>query len=189
MKKIILSLFCIALLSVAIIPVLAEESTTPDSNRGQSNREREARIAEMRREKDSTKTGELENQRNKNIERVRVSIKARAEAYNNIIKRSEILLDKLQQRINAAKAAGKDIKSAEIAMTEARANLKDANTKMDEVRSLVGTSMNKQEFKDVQQKLQSIHKDLNMIKQNAARIIRVIVMREYYSSTPSAIKK
>lgn len=186
MKKIIISLFSIGILSLFILPVLAVESTTSDSNRVQNVKEKIEKTLGRKPEKVSTKVAELENQKIKNIERVRVSVKARGEAYSKLIIRSEILLDKLQIRINAAKVVGKDTKNAESAMTDARAKLADAKIKMDEVKNLAGTAMDKQSFKDVQKKLQFIHKDLNIVRQDASKIIRSL--KEFNSSTSSAKK-
>lgn len=171
MKKIIVTLFFICIFSLILSPVLAEQEKAQTG-------------VEKKSENVSTKAANLEDQRTQNITRVRASVNARWNAYNKLIKSSGQLLDKLQIRIDKAKAAGQNTTNAEAAMTDARTKLADAKLKMDGLKSLVGVAMDKNSFKDVQKKFQDVHKDLNMVRQDAAKIISNL--KSFNSSTKSA---
>lgn len=165
MKKLLISTFFICFLIIFIAPVLAEQSTTSS------------------KERNSTKAAELENQRIKNTERIRVSVRARWEAYNRLLIHTTTLLDKIQIRIDNAKLAGKDTKSMEIIMADARIRLADAKTKMDEIKSLKETALDKKTFLEVQSRLQAVHKDLNAVRLDVAKIIRTL---KFFNSSKSA---
>lgn len=174
MKKIILSLFSIAILSLFILPVLAKESTTPGSNRSENAKDKVENMLERKSEKEGSKAGEIEDQKKQNINRIRNSINARWNAYDKLSSRSGQLLDKLQIRIDKAKAAGQNTSDADAAMTDARAKLADARAKLNVLKGLVGTAMDKNSFKDAQKKFQAVHKDLNIVRQDAAKIIKTL---------------
>lgn len=172
MKKILISTFFICFLIIFIAPVFAEQPAT-----------RPAEFKNKETERLSTKAAELENLRIKNTERVRVSVRARWEAYNKLLKLTTTLLDKIQIRIDHAKASGQDTKAMEVIMADAKANLADAKTKMEEIKSLKETAMDKKTFLDVQKRLQAVHKDLNAIRLDVAKITRTL--KSFNSLKPS----
>lgn len=175
MKKIILSLFFILVFSVILSPVLAHEDENEGSRSGgvlSNIKAKVQTILERRSNDDSSKAANLDSKKAENIARVRNSLKARWDAYDKLVVRSGLLLDKLQIRIDKAKAAGKDTKDMDKQMTDARAKLADARTKLDGLKSLIGTNLDKNGFKDAQKTLQAVHKDLNAVRLDAAKIIK-----------------
>ncbi|MFA5933103.1 MAG: hypothetical protein WCV81_02435 [Microgenomates group bacterium] len=179
MKKIISTLLVIFVFSLALSPILAKEKEDSDKVLG---KERASIAQENRGNKPeivSTKSGEED----KKI-KVRTAVTSRWTAYDKLIIRAGQLLDKIQIRINRAKAAGADTKSSEALMTDARAKLTDAKSKMDALKSLVGTGLDKNSFKNAQMNLQTVHKDLNIVRQDVAKIISNL--KSYNASTKSA---
>lgn len=182
MKKIIITLFLISVFSFSLSPVLAEQNIEKPNIQAIEKKVQTA--FERKSENSSSKAANSENQRTQNLTRVRNALTARWNAYDRLVKLSGQLLDKLQIRINQAKAAGKNTTNAEAAMTDARAKLADAVAKMDAIKPLLGTTMDKNSFMNIQKSLQAIHKDLNMVRLDAAKIISNL--KSFNSSTKSA---
>lgn len=170
MKKIVTTLLFVFIFSLVLSPVLAEEKKTTEAIT--NIREKVQTALEREKEKNSTKPANLENQKSQNVIRVRAAIGARWNAYDKLVRLSGQLLDKLQIRIGMAKASGQNTTESENAMVDARAKLADAKTQLDGLKSLVGTATNKNTFMDAQKKFQAIHKDLNIVRQDASKIIR-----------------
>lgn len=187
-----LTLFLIAL-SVASLAVvataLAEESTTP----GKIKRPLLPVRAEMKTlEKVENRVNalkeKLESKRENLLEKVRNSVVVRIDVYQKLIGRSEDLINKLQSRVDTAKTAGKDVKDAEVVLADAKLKLADAKTKLSEIEALKikvaevknssasaqVISLDKQNFKEIQTKFQIIHKDLNAIRLDVAKVIRIL---------------
>lgn len=181
MKKTIAFLIFIFMFSLVLTPVFAEENENSAITNIREKVKAQAGLGE--RENDSTTSA---NKKAQAAIKLRVAVSARWDAYNKLITRSGQLLDKLQTRINTAKAAGVDTKNSEALMADARAKLADATTQMNGIKNLSTTAINKNTFKEVQKKLQAIHKDLNIVKQDAAKIISNL--KSYNASTRSAEK-
>ncbi|MDD2823082.1 MAG: hypothetical protein PHQ59_03285 [Candidatus Daviesbacteria bacterium] len=197
MKKISLGLILVLMLVFTLSPVLAKEKENEDNDR-ENAREKVQEIKEKvqnflggKPEKVGTKSASsaasLNSKKEENKKRVRNSITARVNAYTKLASRSGQLLDKLQVRIDRAKDAGKDTTDSVNAMRDARAKLADAQSKLTSLKALVGTDLDKNGFREAQKTLQAVHKDLNIVKQDASKIIRNLKsFNSNKSSTKSA---
>jgi hypothetical protein len=181
MKKIIVTLLFIFMFIALLSPALAIEREDDDDDsrdKLKNIKEKVQNILETRKpDKISSKTGNLNNstasaKKEEDKKRIRNSITVRWNAYSKLLTRSGQLLDKLQIRIDKAKTAGKDTTEVVNAMTDARAKLADAKSKMETLKGLLGTDLDKNGFKEAQKNLQAVHKDLNIVKQDASKIIR-----------------
>lgn len=167
MKKfLIITTFIFAFIFV-LSPVLAEEK----ENQRQEGSEVKAVSVESIREAIKPGATNAATVRQNALIKVRNALTSRWNAYNKLVTVAGNLLDKLQIRIDKAKAAGKDVTAATAAMADARIKLADAKSKMDSLKGLLGTNLDKNGFKNAQQTLQAVHKDLNAIRLDAAKII------------------
>lgn len=149
-----------------------------------ARQEKKAEILETRKEKKAEVKEKIEEKREDKQERVRKAVTARWNVFSKLTEKAEALLTKLQERIDTAKSAGKDVKDAETVMTDARAKLTDAKIKASEIEEVKGTAMNREVFKEIQLKFQAIHKDLNALRQDASKIIRTL--KSFNSENPKA---
>lgn len=113
-----------------------------------------------------------QDKREESLAKVRNSVVSRIDAYQRLIKMEEELLNKIQSRIDKAQAGGKDMVEVQFYMKDARARLADAQGKLSEIGAARGDALTKAEFKEIQLKFQIIHKNLNLIRLDAAKIIR-----------------
>lgn len=114
------------------------------------------------------------NVREKVLERVRQATKARWGVLNRMTNRTEALLNKLQERIDKAKIAGKDVTEAENLMADARSKLNEARMILVEFQGKETTAVDKTAFQTIQGKFQAVHKNLNVVRQDGAKIIRIL---------------
>lgn len=121
------------------------------------------------------------------INKVRNSLIVRFEVYSKLVSRSGNLLDKLQERIDRARASGKNVADAEVAMKDARSKLADATSILNDIKAKKDTAIDKTTFKSLRDKLQAVHKDLNVIHKDAGKIISVL--KAFNSASPSATRK
>lgn len=186
MKKTLVALFLLSVFAFSFSPVLAEENTTgSNSPLNTENIKEKVRVAlERKPESTGTKSANADERKAQGLTKVRAAIVARWNAYDRLVNVAGQLLDKLQIRINNAKAAGKNTAMAEAAMTDARAKLADARAKLDGIKASSGTTTDKNTFLNLQKSLQAVHKDLNIVKQDAAKIISTL--RSFNASTKSA---
>lgn len=193
MKK--LSLLLFLLFAVLVFPnyVQAVRNTTATSSGTNNiiknaekieNIDKRIQVAEELKEK---KISTLEAKKNQITERLRQAVISRYENISRLITKSEELLNKLQERINLAKQAGKNTAEAEKWMNDARLKLNSAKTKLSAIEGKKGNPVNKVDFRNLQLAYQSIHKDLNTVRIDAAKIISNL--KAFNSASTSAVKK
>lgn len=112
--------------------------------------------------------------REKRVARVRQAVKARWNVLSRATQRAEILLNKLQVRVNEAKTAGKDVTIAEQAMVDAQAKLADAKSRLAGLKDKENTAVDKAGFQSVQSQFQAIRQDLKAVSRNGAKIISTL---------------
>ncbi len=108
------------------------------------------------------------------MEKVKNSIISIFDSYSKLTFRAGELLDKLQTRIDKAKAAGNNVTSAETAMKDAKARLADANNILSNLKAKKDTAVDKTTFQSLRKQLQTVHKDLNAVRLDGAKIISVL---------------
>ncbi len=117
------------------------------------------------------------------LARIRKSIEARWNNHQKAITRAEVLLTKLQTRIDSAKSAGKDVTEMTNLMTDAKTKLADAKTKLGNISSKKGTAVDKAGYFAIAQDFLAINQDLRIISHDAAKIISSL---KGYNRSPEA---
>lgn len=181
MKKniflILLTVFAFALFAQTIT-VFAEDSSNSSAANSKSvqaqllekiKNEKE-RIASKVADKKETK----EQEREKKVVKVRVSIANRVRNHERLINQTENLLSKLQVRIDKAKAAGKDTTEMEKLMADAKLKLADAKQKLSEIDTHKTVTTDKAGFEALQKKFKVVWDDLKAVKEDASKIIRTL---------------
>jgi len=175
-KRFIIS--CLFLCTLFFIPgssALAQQSLS-NSGALKSTQQIQQRVSEK------VATGQARI-RQKIVERVRNVVGVRFNVFERALNRCEILLDKLQIRIDKAGAGDKDTAEAVSLMDDARSKLDDAKAKLADIQGKKGEVVDKVEFQDIKDKLQAVHKDLNIIRQDGSKIIRIL--KSFNSATSS----
>ena len=181
MKKSLLTIvFCFAVIIMFSKDVFAEASTPSGRFSGIKERVQE-QLKEIRDLKKGDRTETKEQTQN----RIRQSLTARFNNHKKAITRAEILLDKLQLRMDKAKAAGQDTTQMEALMVDARSKLTDAKTKLADIEAKKGTAVDKAGFQAIMEELKAINKDLQGIKEDASKIIKIL---KSYNSSPESTK-
>ncbi len=172
------------------VPVLAENSAT-NSTKPRELKNVKAENIELKNGKVEetleVKIEKLEPKRKQNVIKVRNSVVVRYGVYEKLIERSGNLLTKLQERIDKAQKAGFNTKVVDGYMTDAKAKLEDAKTNLESIKSLKNSAIDKKTFQDIQKKFIVIHKDLNTVRQDGAKIISEL--KKYNSENPKLTPK
>lgn len=183
MKKFLLSLFLVFFLTIVMFwgvqPVSAEQSSPSGTSVKNLKEKIENRIENIKQKEDRLK----EERKGK----VRQAAQIRWQVFNRVIQKSENLLDKLQIRIDRAKAAGKDVTAANTAMTDARAKLADAKTILEGIKDMTEKPVDKTAFTTIRSKFKAILEDLHVVRKDAAKIINSL--KSFNSATSSAVNK
>ncbi|MDO8570250.1 MAG: hypothetical protein Q7R97_01540 [Candidatus Daviesbacteria bacterium] len=175
--KIITSLTLVLLFVVLSVPVLAENSATNSTKAKELKNIKVEKVEKIElrngkvEETIENKIEKLEPKRKQNVIKVRNSVEVRYKVYEKIIERSGNLLTKLQEKIDRAQKAGINTKVIDGYMTDAKAKLADAQTNLNSIKDLKDSAIDKTTFLDIQKKFQLIHKDLNAIRLDGAKVI------------------
>lgn len=188
MRKLILSLSLLLLFTLVAGPILAEENATTSTrplplkikDRLENKLENRTTKVEIRLEE---RLKQLDKVRRQAVERVRKALLAHWNVLNKAVERVDKLLGKLQLRIDKAKVAGKDTSEAEKLMAEAKEKLAQAKENLAEIKELKENSVTKDEFTTIRGQIKEIWQDLQVVKQNAAKIIRIL--KGFNSATSS----
>lgn len=122
-------------------------------------------------------------EKDKKVERVRNAAVVRWEVLNKLVGKSEELLEKLQMRIDRAKKDGKDVTAIENNMADAKLKLNDAKKILSDVSGEKDQAIDKTAFQNIQKQFQTAKKDLNIVHQDAAKIIKGL--KSFNAATPS----
>lgn len=180
---------------VAAPVVLAEQATTSGVKRflpGMVREKLENRQekVETRKEVVAEKRAAIAEKKEDAVERVRKSVVARWNVFSKAVTRTENLLEKLQVRIDKAKAAGKDVSAMDAAMSDAKDKLADAESKLASIKDKRETAMSRESFREVHDLFKGIREDLIAIHKDASIIIRNLKsFNSANSASPSAKKK
>lgn len=186
-------LFFVGLVLIPDGTVSAEEASKTGIRPAAAIRQKIENIKEKILEKKEDREASVSAKKEQAALRVRQAAIVRWEVLNRAINRSELLLGKLQVRIDKAKSAGKDVTAAEAAMTDAKTKLADAKSRLEALKTKKDTAIDKTTFKQIQNEFRIIQKDLNAIRNDAAKIIRELKafnaeVREDKKSTTSAVR-
>lgn len=200
MKKVIFSLLFVFVFALVASPILAEESATrstrslpinPASIKEkiekklniQGKDENKPVVQDGKLEKLEERLKKLDEAKKKVVERVRYALVAHWNVLSKAIERSESLLGKLQERINKAEAAGKDVTEAKKLMAEANERLTHAKVSLAKMNELKNNSITKDEFITLRDQMKGIKEDLQVIRKDAAKIISIL--KGFNSATSS----
>lgn len=183
--KLITGLATISLFVILSVPVLAENTATT-STKAQNLKELELRSGKVQ-ETVETRIEKLEPNKKLIVRRIRNSIIVRYGVYEKLIERSGNLLTKLQERIDKAQKAGFNTRVVDGYMTDAKDKLADAQANLNSIKALKDTAIDKTTFQSIQKKFIIIHKDLNAVRQDGAKIIAEL--KKYNSDTPKLTPK
>lgn len=187
--KLITGLTIILLFIILSVPVLAENNSPSSAKNllrvekvdGSELKNKEAK------ETIEAKIEKLEPRRKLSVMKVRNSVMVRNGVYEKLIERSGNLLTKLQERIDRAQKAGLNTKVVDGYMTDAKAKLEDAKLTLESIKTLRDSAIDKKTFQDIQKKFIIIHKDLNAIRLDGAKVISEL--KKYNASvTPKPTK-
>lgn len=181
--KIVISLIIISFFIVLSVPVLAENSAT------NSTKDKNTQSVGVEKADDSVKTKieKLEPKRKEAVKKVRNSVTVRYGVYEKLIEKSGNLLTKLQERIDKAQKAGLNTKVVDGYMIDAKTKLEEAKLTLDSIKTLQGTALDKTSFQNIQKKFIIIHKDLNTVRQDGAKVISEL--KKFNSVTPKLTPK
>lgn len=185
MKKVALATVLISVFAMAS-SAFAVESLTASSDQATSGAIKNERL-EVKSRSEAVKNTALERRESKREEvvlRVRNSVGVHVKVLDRAIGLAAKILDKLQLRIDRAKEAGKDVTSITALMTDARSKLADATTRLGTITTKKDQAVDKATFRSMELELKTIRKDIQVVKQDASKIIRQL--KEFNSSTSSA---
>lgn len=188
--KLITGLTVVLFFVVLSVPVLAENTATT-SNKLKVIKVEKIKDVELKngeiKETTETKIEKLEPNKKDAVKKVRNSVAVRLGVYEKLIERSGNLLTKLQEKIDVAQKAGMKTNVVDGYMTDAKAKLEDAKLTLESIKTLQGTAIDKKTFQDIQKKFIIIHKDLNTVKQDGAKVISEL--KRYNAFTPKVTPK
>ena len=198
--KLITGLGIILFFVILSVPVLAENTATSSAAttvRPQNIKDiREVKVEKIKkaelengevREAMETKIERLESKRKESVVKVRNSIAIRYGVYEKLIERSGNLLTKLQEKVDVAQKAGLNTKVVDGYMTDAKTKLEGAKLTLDSIKTLQGTAIDKKAFQNIQKKFIIIHKDLNTVKLDGAKV--VAELKRFNAVTPKPTKE
>ncbi|KKS13935.1 MAG: hypothetical protein UU67_C0012G0009 [Candidatus Daviesbacteria bacterium GW2011_GWB1_41_5] len=171
MKVLAFILMAAGILLVAPVLTLAEDTSPSATKRIENLKQKVEDVRENIKARVEEPKLTREQIREEKTIKVRKSIIAIFESYSRLTMKAGQLLDKLQARIDRAKAAGENTTAAETAMKDARVKLADATKILDDIKGKKDTAVDKPTFLQIRKKLQTVHKDLNAIRLDAAKII------------------
>ncbi|MDO8638001.1 MAG: hypothetical protein Q7R43_00365 [Candidatus Daviesbacteria bacterium] len=180
--KFITTLTIVLLFIFLSVPVLAEKSATSSVTKNQ-----ELKKPEKIEDNIETKINKLEPKKKDSVLRLRNTVTVRYGVYEKLIEKSGNLLTKLQEKIDVAQKAGFNTKVADGYMTDAKAKLDDAKLTLDSIKTLQGTAIDKATFQSIQKKFIIIHKDLNAVRQDGAKVISEL--KRFNAVTPKVTPK
>lgn len=172
--KLITGLTVLLFFVVSSVPVLAENSATSSTKVKELINTRAEKIGEKNEKAEENieiKINKLELKRKEAVLKVRNSVAVRYGVYEKLTEKTGNLLTKLQEKIDVAQKAGLNTKVADGYMTDAKAKLEDAKLNLEGIKSIQGDAIDKKTFQDIQKKFIIIHKDLNTVKQDGAKVI------------------
>lgn len=168
-------LVCLIVCLIVVTPpklALAETASPSGVNTIKNGlQERLGNIKERVQEKLSQRKEKIAEQI---LQRIRKSVEVRYNVFTRAVNHTEILLSRIQIRIDKAQQAGKDITELNSLMADAKAKLADAKTKLDEIKALKGTAVDKEGFLTIQVKFKEIRQDIHIARQDAAKMIRIL---------------
>lgn len=184
--KLITILGIILFFIVLSVPVLAENNVS--SSAGNLKRVEKTELGNGKvKEAIEAKIEKLEPKRRLSVMKVRNSVMVRYGVYEKLIERSGNLLTKLQERIDRAQKAGLNTRVVDGYMSDAKLKLEDAKATLESIKALQGEALDKKTFLDIQKKFIIIHKDLNAIRLDGAKIISEL--KKYNAEKPKLTPK
>lgn len=154
---------------------------------------RDANLEQRKEEaakRNEIKTETREQIKEKVAARVRKAVIIRYEVISKLVGRVEGLLNKLQVKVEEAKADGKDMQAAEDALGRARGKIDSAKVKLADIDSKKDTALERVEFNQIQRIYQGIHQDLKEVHQEVGKVIRVLKnLNSLNSATTSAVQE
>lgn len=166
--------------------VSAEEAAQPGIRPLPVIKEKLQNIKERVLERKETREASISAKKEQTVARVRQVVIARWQVHNRAVILAENLLNKLQERIYNAKAAGKDTAEMESLMADARTKVADAKNKLEDIKGKKDTAVDKETFREIQNSFQEIRRDLQAVRFDAAQIIRLL--KGFNSSTSEGTK-
>lgn len=121
------------------------------------------------------------------LDKVRNSAQTHSSVLKKAVVRVEVILNKLQERIGKMSAAGKNTSQVDSLMTDARAKLNDAKTKITEIEKVKDSARTKADFQAIQAKFKLALQNLQLAKKDASQIISLL--KSFNAATPSATTK
>lgn len=175
--KIVTGLTIILLFVILSVPVLAENTSTSSS----------IRTAKVEAEENiEAKLEKLNPNKKVIVLRIRNNVIVRFRVFEMLIERSGNLLTKLQERIDKAQTLGFNTKVVDGYMNDAKAKLDDARITLESIKLLKDTAIDKKTFQDLQKKFIIIHKDLNAVRLDGAKVISEL--KKFNAATPKPTK-
>lgn len=175
--KLIFGLAILSLFILLSVPVLAESNATSSSRNKDLKTVKVEKLEKTDlKEREATESveiriGKLEAGKKLLVVRIRKSVIERYGVYEKLIERSGNLLTKLQERIDKAQKSGLNTKVVDGYMNDAKIKLADAQANLNSIKSLKDTAIDKTTFQDIQKKFIVIHRDLNAIRLDGAKVI------------------
>lgn len=175
MKKFLLSGLFVLTVAIAVTPdlVWAEGPTVPSAIKRIQERVQNLtgqRVSEPTKSAEERRTAIQQTKANA----LRNAVEVRYEVLSRALGRIEGLVDKIQVRVDSAKAEGKDTTKAVAALEEVKSQLADAKSNLDLIKTEKNNASTKEDFIKIQTQFRTTQKDLNAIKLQLAKAISAI---------------
>lgn len=189
-NKLATGLISLALTAVLLAPGLAGAVERPNfavtANQVTPVRSSTTSAVKRLQEKVDDLKAKLAGTREQRVKGLINAVGVRENVMNRLITAGGRLLDKLQVRIDRAQKAGRDVAGMTTLMSDARAKLADAKSILTQIDGQKGTAATKADFTKIHGEFQAARKDIQGVKEDAAKIIRIL--KGYNSATNSAVE-